>query len=706
MKRIHLAALALAALPLAGFAQSSAVPLRISFQSRVTDAAGVPIGNTTPVNRTVTLRIWDNPTATATTNRLYSESQTVTIANGEFSLLVGSGTAVTGETNASTLDAVFNGDQRYLGVTIDDGTTAADPEVTPRQQIVTAPYAFRAKVAESVLGAAITTAMIGNNAVTTVQIADNAITTAKIAAGTIVTADIADQAITADKLAENSITTADIQAGAVTAVKIGSDVGVWSTNGTNLANVSRATGNVGVGTTTPTALISAGSAVANSKVAVYDNGSSLRGGFGWQNNQFRLHLSSASDRFSFLSAEAGTEIATLLGNGNVGIGTSSPSDKLSVSGSLSSERLTVNGSILATGAVSFDGISFADSTPSNTLVTTTGGNVGIGVSTPSVKLDVAGAVKADGASGYVFGGNGDSDGGLFSPGDGIVTIKTNGTEKMRVTSSGRVGIGLTDPRVPLEIKNNAQSLSLSISGKLNTDGANGNNDTGTASLSILTDGYIQAGGFYVNSDARVKKVLGRSSAVADLATLGRIEITDYTYLDQTTSGNRPHKKVIAQQIEKVYPQAVNKGTGNVPDIFRPAATADGWIELSTDLKVGEQVALVTEQGHSAWEVLEVQPGRFRTAFKSKEDKLFVYGRFVNDFLSVDYEAIAMLNVSATQELKREKDAEIAALRLAIVALQAKDQARDAKLASIEKLLRSSQSVMASPAKSTTASGQE
>ena len=706
MKHILLAALALAALPLAGFAQSSAVPLRISFQSRVTDAAGVPIGNTTPVNRTVTLRIWDNPTATATTNRLYSESQTVTIANGEFSLLVGSGTAVTNETNTSTLDAVFNGDLRYLGVTIDDGTTAADPEVTPRQQIVTAPYAFRAKVAESVLGAAITTAMIGNNAVTTVQIADNAITTAKIAAGTIVTADIADQAITADKLAENSITTADIQAGAVTAVKIGSDVGVWSTNGTNLANVSRATGNVGVGTTTPTALISAGSAVANSKVAVYDNGSSLRGGFGWQNNQFRLHLSSASDRFSFLSAEAGTEIATLLGNGNVGIGTSSPSDKLSVSGSLSSERLTVNGSILATGAVSFDGISFADSTPSNTLVTTTGGNVGIGVSTPSVKLDVAGAVKADGASGYVFGGNGDSDGGLFSPGDGIVTIKTNGTEKMRVTSSGRVGIGLTDPRVPLEIKNNAQSLSLSISGKLNTDGANGNNDTGTASLSILTDGYIQAGGFYVNSDARVKKVLGRSSAVADLATLGRIEITDYTYLDQTTSGNRPHKKVIAQQIEKVYPQAVNKGTGNVPDIFRPAATADGWIELSTDLKVGEQVALVTEQGHSAWEVLEVQPGRFRTAFKSKEDKLFVYGRFVNDFLSVDYEAIAMLNVSATQELKREKDAEIAALRLAIVALQAKDQARDAKLASIEKLLRSSQSVMASPAKSTTASGQE
>jgi hypothetical protein len=36
-----------------------------------------------------------------------------------------------------------------------------------------------------------------------------------------------------------------------------------------------------------------------------------------------------------------------------------------------------------------DGVSFADSTPANTLVTTSGGNVGIGTSTPVAKLDIA-----------------------------------------------------------------------------------------------------------------------------------------------------------------------------------------------------------------------------------------------------------------------------------------------------------------------------
>jgi hypothetical protein len=61
----------------------------------------------------------------------------------------------------------------------------------------------------------------------------------------------------------------------------------------------------------------------------------------------------------------------------------------------------------------------------------------------------------------------------------------------------------------------------------------------------------------------------------------------------------------------------------------------------------------------------VADGRFRTAFKPDSDTIFVYGREVNDFRTVDYEAISMLNVSATQELHRRVErqaAEIAQLK--------------------------------------------
>ena len=45
-------------------------------------------------------------------------------------------------------------------------------------------------------------------------------------------------------------------------------------------------------------------------------------------------------------------------------------------------------------------------------------------------------------------------------------------------------------------------------------------------------------------------------------------------------------------------------------------------------------------------------GRFRTDFKPKDGKLFVFGREVSDYHSLDYTTIGVLNVSATQELAR------------------------------------------------------
>jgi hypothetical protein len=186
----------------------------------------------------------------------------------------------------------------------------------------------------------------------------------------------------------------------------------------------------------------------------------------------------------------------------------------------------------------------------------------------------------------------------------------------------------------------------------------------------------------------------------------QIEVTDYDYKDQVANGNKPQKKVLGQQVEKVFPQAVNQSTDTVPDIYHAAKVHAGWIELATDLKQGDRVKLITDKETKIHEVAEVESGRFRTATAPEGDKVFVYGREVKDFRTVDYDAIAMLNVSATQQIKREKDAEIAALKKRIAELEAKDRARDAKLAAIEKLLSSSSTVMAQPAKAATANGQE
>ncbi|MGY8689313.1 MAG: hypothetical protein ACKVHP_16460, partial [Verrucomicrobiales bacterium] len=106
---------------------TSSVPGFISYQGHVLDSSGIGIGTGTPVNRTVTFRVWDHPSNTLLANLLYSEEQTVTIADGSFSALVGQGVATTtpigdpetafGPPITSIADA-FNDTQRYLGVTV------------------------------------------------------------------------------------------------------------------------------------------------------------------------------------------------------------------------------------------------------------------------------------------------------------------------------------------------------------------------------------------------------------------------------------------------------------------------------------------------------------------------------------------------------------------------------------------------------------
>ena len=78
--------------------------------------------------------------------------------------------------------------------------------------------------------------------------------------------------------------------------------------------------------------------------------------------------------------------------------------------------------------------------------------------------------------------------------------------------------------------------------------------------------------------------------------------------------------------------------------------------------------------------------------------IFVYGKQVDDLLKVDYDAIAMLNVSATQQIHAEMKAlqaevnalrdDNASLRQKLAESDAKDIARDARLSVIEQMIGS------------------
>jgi hypothetical protein len=97
------------------------VPTTIGYQGSLTDASGAPVTDTLAM----VFALYDAPAAVTP---LWSETQTVTIVNGIFSVLLGSTTPFPPN--------LFTG-PRYLGVKVD-----TDAEMTPRLPFAAAPFAL------------------------------------------------------------------------------------------------------------------------------------------------------------------------------------------------------------------------------------------------------------------------------------------------------------------------------------------------------------------------------------------------------------------------------------------------------------------------------------------------------------------------------------------------------------------------------------
>ena len=172
---------------------------------------------------------------------------------------------------------------------------------------------------------------------------------------------------------------------------------------------------------------------------------------------------------------------------------------------------------------------------------------------------------------------------------------------------------------------------------------------GAFPISVHASGRFMGSGIHIFSDERIKKDISISNSKEDLETISKIEISNYKYIDPA-KGTGDHKKVIAQQVQEHYPLAVNEGKEIVPDVFKQAVITDGVIDLSVDCKVGDKLKLIYPGNEKEIvEVLQVNENSIKVD-SSKAGSVVVYGKEVDDYKTVDYDALSMLNISATQEL--------------------------------------------------------
>lgn len=158
-------ALALALLAPAPAARAdSNPPDRLTFQGYLTDATGTALGNSAPKNYDMVFRIYD---ALSGGNRVWSEFQTVTVDKGNYSVLLGEGTGVSGETHPAlaTLFASATASDRYVEITVKGVSGSADTTIAPRLRLLTSPYAYLATGARSVVSTTNVVLIATNNCV-------------------------------------------------------------------------------------------------------------------------------------------------------------------------------------------------------------------------------------------------------------------------------------------------------------------------------------------------------------------------------------------------------------------------------------------------------------------------------------------------------------------------------------------------------------
>ena len=295
-----------------------------------------------------------------------------------------------------------------------------------------------------------------------------------------------------------------------------------TTSGTQRVRID-SSGNIGIGTTSPsswftgaTNLVIEGSSDSGLTI---DSGTASIGRIhfadgttGTTRYKGIVAYDHSSDAMYFVSNAS--EAMRIDSSGNVGIGTTSPSVQLHVK----SSATTYAQARIDTGADGYDasiayaqagtikGISgYDDSTDTvaikygtfggNGIDIDSSGNIGIGTTSPANKLEVSGGNirTINSSTGRITFNNGSTEAyfGFNGAGSSIldagalplqiqaqstnyIRFDTNGSERMRIDSSGNVGIGLTAPTQLLDVNGDARirgGLNLTTSTSYNADPA-------------------------------------------------------------------------------------------------------------------------------------------------------------------------------------------------------------------------------------------
>lgn len=258
-----------------------------------------------------------------------------------------------------------------------------------------------------------------------------------------------------------------------------------------------------------------------------------------------------------------------------------------------------------------------------------------------------------------------------------IHLVTQGVTRLTVDAVGKVGIGTVTPTSRLHVEGTSGAWAGAF-GSLGTSGASTTPDSPAAEASIFGSGVIATGHeFRAYSDARIKMHRDLVAPADSLQKARALTIRHYQYKDVANKGKEVKTGVFAQDVEKVFPEAVSTTVDFIPEVYALAPVEAGnRVRVKTSFERGDTVKCYGADGRS-----------FRVTVASRDEEgftvnqtlpgneVFVYGRQVHDFRYLDYDRLTILSLSAIQGLAEENEG----LKTSSAALSAQVSAQEAKL---------------------------